>query len=263
MSDQLRSHRTSMDRARAEALLFPIAAFLCAGGWSKKEAERSFSRAFDNSLDNQGARQLKHIGNPTLYADIIALWTRDRRFIDRSGRPRALTLRGRISFTALAREATSKVDAPEALSVLVHFRNVRRTSSGTYKLVSPFFLTSSAKSMAFEPMAYFLSDASHTLGRILKRKEQSRDADIFWRKAENSDLSEAEARKFLAYSKERSLAFANEIDDWLEAHRRQRIPTRGNHKRRRVGLGVFSIFSRPELLHPNKPRVRHGKNPST
>lgn len=259
MSDRPRSQRTPMDRVRAEALLFPIAAFLCAGGWSKKDAERSFSRAFDNSLDNQGARQLKHIGNPTPYADIIALWTRDRRFIDRSGRPRALSLQGRVSFTTLVREANPKVAALAALSVLTHFRNVRRTSSGTYKLVSPFFLTCSAKSLAFEPMAYFLSDASHTLGRILKRKERSSSADIFWRKAENSDLSETGARKFLAFSKERTLAFANEIDDWLEAHRRRSIPARRNHKGRRVGLGVFSIFSRPELLHPNKPRVRQGK----
>jgi hypothetical protein len=259
MSDRPQSKQTPMDRARAEALLFPIAAFLCAGGWSKKDAERSFSRAFDNSLDNQGARQLKHIGNPTPYADIIALWTRDRRFIDGSGRPRTLAQQGRISFTTLVREASPKVDPLAALSVLIHFRNVRRTSSGTYKLVSPFFLTCSAKSLAFEPMAYFLSDASHTLGRILKRKDFSSSADIFWRKAENSDLSESGARKFLAFSKERSLAFANEIDDWLEAHRRRRIPTRGNHKRRRVGLGVFSIFSPQELLPSNKSRGRQGK----
>jgi hypothetical protein len=259
MSDRGRRQRTPTDRMRAEALLFPMAAFLCAGGWSKKDAERSISRAFDNSQNLEGTRELKHIGDPTPYADIIALWVRDRRFLDRSGRPRPLDLQGRVSFTALAREASPTINPQAALSVLTHFRNVRKTSTGRYKLVIPFFLTCSAKSLAFEPMAYFLSDASATLGRILKRKEQSRSADLFWRKAENSDLSESGAKKFLAFSKERTLAFVNEIDEWLEANRRRRLPARQKLQRRRVGLGVFSIFSSPEPLHPRKLPTRRAK----
>src|SRR3984957_7779267 len=198
MSARVPGKKTQIGRLRADALLFPIAAFLYAGGWTKKSATRSFSRAFDRSCDKQGARQLKHIGNPTPYADIVALWIRDRRFIDRSGRSRPLALQGRVSFPTLVRSASPKVDPQVALSGLTHFRNVRRTTDGKYKLVSPFFLATSAKSMAFEPMAYFLSDASDTLGRILKRKERSRGADLFWRKAENLNLSKAAAKQFLA-----------------------------------------------------------------
>jgi len=254
MTEQISSKKTQIDRLRAEALLFPIAAFLAAGGWSKKDATESFSRAFEHSHDKQGARQLRHIGNPTPYADIVALWIRGRRFINRSGRPRLLPLQGGVSFTALVREASPRVDPHLALSVLTHFRNVRRTPSGKYKLISPFFLTCSTKSLAFEPMAYFLSDASDTLGRILKRKERSRSANIFWRKAENSDLSEEAAKQFLIFSKERTLAFVNEIDDWLEAHRRRPIGRRRDF--RRVGLGVFSILSRRELLHTKTARGR-------
>ena len=153
-------------------------------------------------------------------------------------------------------KARSRIDPQVALSVLTHFKNVRRTSGGKYKLISPFFLTCSTKSLAFEPMAYFLSDASDTLGRILKRRERSRNADIFWRKAENSDLSEDAAKQFLAFSKERTLAFVNEIDEWLEAHRRRRIGLSRSGTCRRVGLGVFSIFSRRELIHTKTTRGR-------
>ena len=185
MTARISGKKTQIDRLRADALLFLIAAFLHAGGWTKKNAARSFARAFDRSIDKQGTRQLKHIGDPTPYADIVALWMRGRRFIDRSGRPRLLPLQGRASFTALVREASPRIDPQVALSVLTHFKNVRRTPGERYKLISPFFLTCSTKSLAFEPMAYFLSDASDTLGRILKRKEQSSSAEIFWRKAEN------------------------------------------------------------------------------
>lgn len=263
MSDRGRKQRTPIDRIRAESLLFPMAAFLCAGGWSKKDAEQSFSRAFDNSLAKDGARQLKHIGNPTPYADIIALWTRDRRFLDRSGRPRPLNQQGRVSFATLVREASPKIKPQAALSVLTHFRNVRRVSAGRYKLVIPFFLTCSPKSLAFEPMAYFLSDASVTFERILRRKEQSHSADLFWRKVENADLSDAGAKKFLAFSKERTLAFVNEIDEWLEAHRRRSVTPTKKNPRRRVGLGVFSIFANPEPLRPRKLRIRRATVSST
>jgi len=256
MTQRSTNKRTQIDRSRADALLFPIAAFLYAGGWSKKDAALSFSRAFEHSQDKQGARQLRHIGDPTPYADIVALWIRGPRFIDRSGHSRLLPLQGKVSFTALVHEASPRIDPQVALSVLTHFKNVRRTSGGKYKLISPFFLTCSTKSLAFEPMAYFLSDASDTLGRILKRRERSRNADIFWRKAENSDLSEDAAKQFLAFSKERTLAFVNEIDEWLEAHRRRRIGLSRSGTCRRVGLGVFSIFSRRELIHTKTTRGR-------
>src|ERR1700683_2078642 len=248
--------RTHIDRLRAEALLFPIAAFLYAGGWAKRDAAQCFTRAFKRLLNKKGARQLKHIGDPTPYADIVSLWIRDRKFIDSCGNSRVLPFRGKNNFTALVREACPLIDPQAALSVLTRFENVRRTRNGTYKLISPFFLTCSDKSLAFEPMAYFLSDASDTLGRILKRKAQSRGADIFWRKAENSNLSQAAARQFLAFSKERSLAFVHEIDEWLEAHQRRSSKLQRLRKARRVGIGVFSISSGLEPLSASKPRSR-------
>jgi hypothetical protein len=253
MSDQTRQ-RTTIDPSQAESLLYPMAAFLSASGWDKKDAARSFSRAFDHFLDAPGARQFKHIGNPTPYADIIALWSRDRRFIDRAGRPRSLPLQGRVSFATLVREASPKTGVQTALSVLTHFRNIRKNSSGQYKLLSPLFLTSSAQSLAFEPMAYFLSDASHTLGRILKRKERSKSPELFWRKAENTNLSEAGAKKFSAFSMERTLAFVKEIDEWLDAHSRRDVTSSKRGKTRRVGLGVFSILSGLEQAQQREPR---------
>jgi hypothetical protein len=259
MSQQKGRKRTYIDRLQVQALLFPIAAFLYTGGWTKTEASQSFARAFDRSRKNRGARQLRHIGDPTPYADIVALWLRGPTFIDRSGRARPLPLHGAVSFTALVRKASPKIDPQVALSVLVHFKNVRRSTNGKYKLISPFFLTCSSKSLAFEPMAYFLSDASDTLGHILTRKQESNIPDIFWRKAENQNLTAAAAKEFLAFSRDRTLAFVNEMDEWLEAHQRMHPISSKRRKCRRVGIGVFSIFSHPEaLIQTNRP-VRQNK----
>jgi hypothetical protein len=95
--------------------------------------------------------------------------------------------------------------------------------------------------MAYEPVAYFLRDASAALTRILKRSKNWRGPDLFWQKAERSWISDATAKRFTAYAKDRCLVFLDEMDDWLEAHS---SPSRsGPQRNRRVGLGIFSIYS--------------------
>jgi len=195
-------------------------------------------------------RRMEHIGHPTSYADVIAAWSRDRRYIDDSGRPRPLSLSGRNGFTALVRSVSPQTAAKTALSVLVRYRNVRRLKDGRYSLVNPFFYTNSDRATAFEPIAFFLSDASATLSKILKRRDQTIQPERFWRKVETFYVSDAIARKFAAFARERSFLFLEELDDWLEAHRD--TPTSRARKRRRVGLGLFSIYSDYESASPKR-----------
>ncbi len=234
----------TIDRKRAASLLYPIAAFLRAGGLSKRQSLNSFGAAFENSLNAKTPRQMEHIGHPTKYADIIMLWTRDKEFLDRTGRPRALSLTGRSAFAKLVQKANCGIDARTALSVLVGYGNVRRNRLGQYELVRPFFFASSHTKMAFEPLAFFLSDASSTLSKILRRRQGSRRPELFWRKVESTLISDADAEKFNTFARERSLLFLEELDDWLEAHTRE--SKKANGKTRRVGLGLFSIYSDPE-----------------
>jgi hypothetical protein len=95
--------------------------------------------------------------------------------------------------------------------------------------------------MAYEPVAYFLSDASSTLSKILKRSKRWRGPDLFWQKTENVRISEATAKRFTSFAKERGLVFLDELDDWLEAHSKRKQT--GRRQQRRVGLGIFSIYS--------------------
>jgi hypothetical protein len=103
--------------------------------------------------------------------------------------------------------------------------------------------------MAFEPMAYFLADASSTLGSILKRTKRSRGAELFWRKVECTGLSEKAVKSFTAFARDRSLEFLEELDDWLEARRAAEGAKHGAGVFRRVGLGLFSIHSDNETPH--------------
>lgn len=231
----------TIDRRRAESLLYPIAAFLRVGGLSKRECLRCFAAAFELSLHRKTPRKMEHIGDTTGYADIITAWTRDKEFLDGNGRPRALTFDGRGAFKRLVHKAGSGLSPLTALSVLMNYGNVKKRRDGKYALVRPFFFASSQTKMAFEPVASFLSDASSTLSRILKRDRNSRRPELFWRKVESAGISETDAENFNAFTSERSLLFLEELEDWLEAHsQKDKRPKEGS---RRIGLGIFSIYS--------------------
>lgn len=248
---RVKTQKTGIDLQRATRLLYPLAAFLRAGGLGEREAQASFAAAFQKAMKTPSARRFDHIGHPTRYADIVARWARDRRFLDRSGRPRLLSLRGKHGFSALVRDASPNSDSGAVLAVFLRYGNVRKTKTGLYELVRPFFFSSREKSMAFEPMAYFLSDASTTLGRILRRSNRARYPEVFWRKVETDHLSDSHAEQFIEFLRDRSLTFLEEIDDWLEAHRTSRKRPGTRSRVRRAGLGLFTIYSDPE-----RPEVR-------
>jgi Family of unknown function (DUF6502) len=246
VTDRTRQVRTTIDPRRASAILFPIATFLRAGGMTTEAALAVFAATLKKASKSAVGRKLEHIGHPTRYTDIVGMWMRNKRFIDKSGRPRALPVEGRDGFRALVRSVAWQADPATVLSVLMRYGNVRRTKDGTYALMRPFFYTSSRKSMAYEPIVNFLSDVTSTLSKILKRSERWRGPDLFWTKSENARISEATAKRFTAFARERGLVFLDELDDWLEANR-DRKKTSGR-PRRRIGLGIFSIYSDQESL---------------
>lgn len=241
MRSNVRCRLTIIETKRAKSLIYPIAAFLRQGGFSRNDSLEILASAFDSLEKRNKNVRMEHIGHPTRYADIIAAWSRDREYLDASGRPRALSLSGVKGFAALVRRVSPYTEVQTALSVLLRYKNIRRSKDGKYRLAKPFFATDSSKATAFEPIAYFLSDASATLTEMLRRKQRTLRPEPFWRKVETIDISDGLARKFLAYARERSFLFLEELDDWLEAHRD--IPARTVRRRRRIGLGLFSIYS--------------------
>jgi hypothetical protein len=243
----VQSRKTRISAKRAELLLFPLAAFLRAGGLSKESAARRFSAAFDRTKNLAGVRRIEHIGHPMLYADIVTLWAHDSRFLNEAGRPRSLAMEGKNEFSALVRTIDVNCDPLAAIQVLCRYGNVRKGANGKYRLIRPLFFASTASAIAFEPIAYFLADASSTLGRILRRTKTTRGPELFWRKVETSGLSPANARQFVAFVRERGQEFLEELDEWLEGRAALAKRTQQRRKLRRVGLGMFSIDSSTDL----------------
>lgn len=239
------TRQTTINRNQAISLLYPIAAFFNSGGMTKAQSLAALSAATDNVRKTEGRRQLEHIGTPTCYLDLISNWTRERRFLDSRGHPRLLPLSGRDGFAALVKYSGTRQDPKKLLNVLIRYKNVRRLSNGKIQLVSPLFRASAGSRMAFEPIVYFMNDAASTLTYTLKDMSGSKSPDLFWRTVESAQISKSDAKKFTQFAKERSLLFLEELDDWLRAHGGTNV--RGSKTGLRVGLGVFSIYSKERI----------------
>jgi len=233
------TQKTSINRDQAISLLYPMAAFFESGGMSKAQSLAALAAAIDNLRKPPRKRELEHIGTPTCYADLIAMWTRERKFLDSHGRPRSLPLRGANGFAALARSAGAGSDPKSLLRVLLRYRNVRRLSNGRIQLVSPFFRASAGSKMAFEPIVSFLKAATLTLTHTLK--SDAAQVGPFWRAVESRQISRGNADKFVEFARERSLIFLEEMDEWLRAH--SSANRRTGKKQPRIGLGLFSIYA--------------------
>jgi len=237
--------KTIISRHQAESLLFPLAMFLQIGGLSQKEAEASFSATFKKATAKHDLK-IQHIGHHTRYQDIIGVWTKDKSFVSEAGQPRLLEPRGKNSFAALVRQVSPQAKASEVLAVFLRYGNVRKTREGKYELIRRFFVSNTPGTIAFEPIAKFVADVSTTARHLLSRKKDQGGLSHFWKRVETTELSDALARRFSAFAKERSQTFLEELDDWLDAHKSE--SRRKHKKRRRVGVGVFSVYSDPEVI---------------
>lgn len=231
-----------IDNDRIKSLLFHTAVFLRAAGMRDAAATRLFRSVYKQSARVKNIRRFHRIRSSAHYENIVALWMRDQRFVDKAGHPRALSVEGQYSFATLVRSVNRSLDPKAVLAVFKRYRTIRRTKDGAYDLLTPYFAVSTPKIAAFEPYAHFICEASTTFGRMLLHS-RSKSMQPFWRMVDSSRLSQVASRRFMAFVRDRSQTFLEELDDWLEANAR-RIVRRGSKRQQvRVGLGLFSIHS--------------------
>lgn len=236
-----RSQRQNIiDRHKAHSLLGPAAAFLRASGFTKTQALHVFACTFDGVWFKRGRRKVERIGHP-LHADVLQAWHRRRRYLDATGNPRALTLRGANGFEALTREVDPRIDPLDTLKVLIRYGSVRKVPRGRYRLVRAVLGAATRRTVAFEPTASFLSYANAALSRSLAGAQRKRGP--FWYRVEGFCRDEGTERRFRAFARDRGLLFLEELDDWLEAHNARNLTRAQDRRRRRVGVGLFSFRS--------------------
>jgi hypothetical protein len=238
--------RLAVDSPRAAAIevLEPILRFMQQSGISEKDAIDAFSRAWSRAAKDRTSKvRLTELANPQPYVDAVTRWARDPAYLNTEGLPRDLPVRGKRGFAALLKASNCEEPVQRVVETLRTYGNIQVLASGKVRLRTPFLHVRAGRNLAFEPNIQFLVDAARNVRASLRdsptRGNGGSKVKPFWRAVEAQHLSKRAHAAFLAYVRQCSLTFLQDIDDWLVENgghgARNPVP------RHRVGLGLFTI----------------------
>ncbi|RYD74575.1 MAG: hypothetical protein EOP84_19675 [Verrucomicrobiaceae bacterium] len=228
----------------AATVLGPVVAFLARAGVGKTDIESAVRNVYAHQKPAKKTVKLTTLRDSEPFVNLVATWTREANYLDASGEPRDLSIRGRYGFASLARQAAPGIGAQRALEVLKDYGNIQRLENRRVRLVRPFFHIRGENTLAFEPSVRFLLDAASNVRKSSQRESGNSDPTKghFWRSVDTRTLPREMLSSYLSFVKEHSLAFLQDVDAWLlenasteQAKRRQR--------RVRVGVGLFTFES--------------------
>jgi len=172
-----------------------------------------------------------HEGRPiTRMADVCRRWYFEKAYVDKNGKPRALTWDGKAgTLLKLAERVNGKEHARGVVLQLVSRKLVRRTREGTWipraQVVAPSGLDS-AQVLRTATMVERL------LRTVVYNSERNYRGDVLLEVlAQVPRLPSRDILPFKKFAKAQGLIFAMSVDDWLESRNlprssRKRIPTR-------------------------------------
>jgi hypothetical protein len=231
------SQRNS-EQPEVAALLTPIFAFLKNSGMSDRQLNHKIKNALTIAAKSRSKLKVVRQTQSYSYSQIVDNWLKQPSYINASGQPLDLPLKGEISISGLMKLTGITHSAKTVISLLIRYGNVKRTASGTFRLVRRQLQFITEGIIPFEPNIAFLVDAATAATRGIGA--DSRQPAMFWMRAENTDIRLRDVGNFKAFTYERGRVFLHEIDDWLAQHAVDTAAASRNRKQlRRVGVGLF------------------------
>lgn len=226
------------EQPEVAALLVPIFAFLRNSGITDRQLNNKIKSALIIAARSKSKLKVVRQTQSYSYSQIVDNWLKHPSYINASGQPLDLPLRGKISVSSLMQLTGITHSAKTVISLLIRYGNVKRTASGTFRLVRRQLQFITEGIIPFEPNFAFLVDAATAATRGIG--DSGRQPVMFWIRAENTDIRLRDVGNFKAFAYERGRVFLHEIDDWLAQHAVDAEAANRNRKQlRRVGVGLF------------------------
>ncbi|HOD35897.1 MAG TPA: DUF6502 family protein [Syntrophales bacterium] len=173
---------------------------------------------------------------------VIAGWRRDRDFLDRKGRPMALTVSGKVkSFQELVRRHSGDVPYRAVLDEMQTDGSVERLDENRVRLRERAYLPKADETMKLHILgvdtAYLIDTIDHNMGRTLEPPR-------FQRKVLYDNLPDGALREFRRLSAEAAQGLLEKLDRWLSSHDRDTNPGAGGSGRNTAGVGIY-YFEKP------------------
>lgn len=174
--------------------------------------------------------------------NVLDRWRSDRRYMDRSARPRAVRLRGPApSVEALVKQERRAHQGPLQLEQMIALGLVSHVGGGRYKPSVPPEIVRDLDAATQHQIAHALFMMLHTIAHNIATPEKSER--LIQRFAEIPDLPRKHRSEFREFARQQGHTFIQTANRWL-ATRRARKP---NARRRATvaGIHVYAYLGHP------------------
>jgi hypothetical protein len=182
----------------------------------------------------RSSREAHRVGNGNVSAEVMRIWHRDAKFIDREASPRPLQLnRGSNSLVALVRRLDPEGNPMSSIGVMRAVGLIRRLPDGRYVPTAESVKIDHLHPLAIEHIA---KSVVRLVSTVCRNTDPSREAiPLVERYAYAPDMSKDEAESFAEFTRNQGMAYLEAVDDWLE---QRRIIRKAPSVRRRKGASV-------------------------
>lgn len=158
------------------------------------------------------------VGNGNVSAEVMRIWHRDSKFLDREANPRPLQLnRGSNCLVALVRRLDPAGDPMSSISVMRAVGLIRRLSDGRYVPTAESVKIDHLHPLAIEHIA---KSVVRLVTTVCGNTDPSRKSiPLIERYAYAPDMSKKEAAAFAEFTRNQGMAYLEAVDDWLEQRR--------------------------------------------
>lgn len=254
-----------MGRAKNEAplmkrLVQSVLDFLLKSGMSPSEigsilSECQLLEKGSKSKSRQAHQDTHRVGNGDVSAEVMRIWHRDSRFLDREANPRPLQLnRGSSSLVALVRRLDPSGDPTSSIKVMRAVGLIRRMSDGRYVPTAESVKIDHLHPLAIEHIA---KSVVRLVTTVCRNTDQRRQAmPLIERYAYAPDMSRKEAAAFAEFTRRQGMVYLEAVDDWLEQRRiKTKAAARGRRSKSSVAAGVHLFAYMDDLNAPASSSV--------
>ena len=183
--------------------------------WSLSHCLKKTSRVPN---PKKATKEPHRVGNGNVSAEVMRIWHRDSKFLDREANPRPLQLnRGSHSLVRLIKRLDPPGDAMKSIGVMRAVGLIRRLSDGRYVPTAESVKIDYLHPLAIEHIAKSVVRLVHTVCRNTDPGRQS--IPLIERYAYAPDMSRREAEAFAEFTRNQGMVYLEAVDDWLEQRR--------------------------------------------
>ncbi len=205
------------------------------------------------------------MGSENISAQLLRIWHRDGRYIDRDAKPRPLFLfKGRNSLSAAVKRLDRSADSVGILREMRSVGLIRKASAGRYLPTSESAIVGQLHPLAVEHVAKLVIRLVSTVGRNLDPTGNA--LPLIERHAYAPNLNVSDSVAFAEFTRVQGMAYLKSVDDWLEHHKVRESSSSNDANTAAVAASVhlFAYLGDNQKAPPRKtqvatPKVSHSE----